>query len=364
MKINNWAALVGLVLFLGAEVKAYERTVSVMSYNVENLFDTAHDEGKMDWTYLPLAWKKQSSQAQRYCKSLKNAYYKRSCMELDWNEEVLKNKIQNLAAVMKSYNQGRTADIIILEEVENMNVLRKLRDWGLKNQGLDTLVLIEGPDRRGIDVAIMSRFPLHEEAILHEVVVVDRDLDDREERDKKLRGILEATFNVLGQPVSVLANHWPSQRSPDYFRNKSAQILREVALRNEGRAIIAAGDFNTLANDNPNGLENWVTNQSFDRTFHDPLEKLDHDLTMPGTYFYRGKWAYLDRIFFWNSSPFFRPLWRTFEVLIESWMLRDLTWVGKGGQVHVYKGVPRRFSPEEGRGYSDHLPITMQFQLQ
>ena len=358
MKRGIWAGFIGFVLSLGGEVWAYERAVSVMSYNVENLFDTVHDEGKTDWTYLPLAWKKNSSEVQSYCQSLKNVYYKLSCVELDWNEEVLKNKIQNLAAVMKSYNHGWTADIIVLQEVENMNVLRKLRDWGLKNQGLDTLVLIEGPDKRGIDVAIMSRFPLYEEAFLHKVVVEERS----NERDTELRGILQATFDVFGQPVSVLANHWPSQGNPDHFRNKAAQILREVALKSEGRSIIAAGDFNTLPSDNPNGLDNWVTNQSFNRTFDDPLENLNHHLVMPGSYWYRGRWIFLDRFFIWNSSPFFPPPWYTFQVLVRSWMLKDVK-VSKPGHVDIHEDIPWRFNPKNGRGYSDHLPIVMQFHL-
>ena len=31
--------------------------VSLMTYNVENLFDTVHDEGKDDYAYLPLSVK-------------------------------------------------------------------------------------------------------------------------------------------------------------------------------------------------------------------------------------------------------------------------------------------------------------------
>ena len=174
--------------------------------------------------------------------------------------------------------------------------------------------------------------------------------------------ILQATFDVFGLPVSVLANHWPSQGAPDYFRNKAAQILRELALKSEGRALIAAGDFNTLPGDNPNGLDNWVTNQSFNSTFDDPLKNLDHHLIMPGSYWYRGKWLYLDRFFIWNSSPSFPPLWHTFQVLVQSWMLKDVK-LGKEGQAHVYKSIPWRFNPKEGKGYSDHLPIVMQFHL-
>ena len=42
------------------------KTISVMSYNVENLFDTVHDQGKEDYTYLPLSLKQKSPEIQAY----------------------------------------------------------------------------------------------------------------------------------------------------------------------------------------------------------------------------------------------------------------------------------------------------------
>ena len=38
----------------------------------------------------PWPGKVQSPEVQSYCQSLKNVYYKLSCTDLDWNEEILK----------------------------------------------------------------------------------------------------------------------------------------------------------------------------------------------------------------------------------------------------------------------------------
>ena len=45
--------------------------LNVMFYNVENLFDTVHDEGKDDWSFLPNSLKEKKEQ----CKKIKNDYY-------------------------------------------------------------------------------------------------------------------------------------------------------------------------------------------------------------------------------------------------------------------------------------------------
>ncbi|MCO4755188.1 MAG: hypothetical protein KC478_11955, partial [Bacteriovoracaceae bacterium] len=57
--------LMSLILSYGA----FAKTVTLMSYNVQNLFDTTHDAGKDDYTYLPYKLKSQSPEIQNHCKS-------------------------------------------------------------------------------------------------------------------------------------------------------------------------------------------------------------------------------------------------------------------------------------------------------
>ena len=59
-------------------------------------------------------------------------------------------------------NDGRGADIIALQEVENVAILERLRTEYLADSGYLPAILIEGQDIRGIDVAFLSRLPLAE----------------------------------------------------------------------------------------------------------------------------------------------------------------------------------------------------------
>ncbi|MCY4644015.1 MAG: endonuclease/exonuclease/phosphatase family protein [Bacteriovoracales bacterium] len=350
------------VFFLWGEVATAhsQKTFSVMTYNVENLFDTVHDEGKNDWEFLPLEVKKSSPEIQEYCEGLKGGY-KFFCLNKDWNESVLEQKIQNISDVIRSYDDGWAPDIVVLQEVENMNVLRMLRDQGLSDQGFETLVLIEGPDKRGIDLAIMSRFPLYERPFLHDTII------DGGKRKSFGRGILEATFDIWGEPVTILANHWPSQGAPDFFRDETARILREVAMGNSDRSIIALGDFNTLPSDYPHAIDNWVTNRDFISHFEDPLAFLGQiSVAAPGSYWYRGNWSYLDRIFVWDAlNTSIDPLWDSFHVLALPWMFKDLEWTDNSSkeEMLIVDWVPWRFDPKTGEGYSDHFPLIMEFTL-
>lgn len=61
-----------------------------------------------------------------------------------------------LARSMRTLN----ADVVGLVEVESLPTLRKFRDGYLADMGYKHIALVEGNDMRGIDVAIMSRFPI------------------------------------------------------------------------------------------------------------------------------------------------------------------------------------------------------------
>jgi endonuclease/exonuclease/phosphatase family metal-dependent hydrolase len=345
-----------IVIALLFVAKAYGKTnLTVMSYNVQNLFDTTHDEGKNDYTYLPLAVKKASKEIQAYCNSIRNDYYRKNCLTFDWSEEALNGKIQNLAKVITSYNRGMGADVVAFQEVENKNVLQMLIDRGLKDKGYKYISLIEGPDSRGIDTGLISKYPIVDEK-LHIV--------DMTGIAKKTRGILETTLDVNGTTVTIFGNHWPSQANPDEARFKASEVLLEKALGVSSDLVLVTGDFNTLPDDAPNAIENLMP------YFYDAETEARKFLfrypLMPGTHWYKGKWSSLDRIFVLKSSLSrkVKPKFRLFRTIHYKFQFATKELVDRDtGEVSYHEGVPQSYDPTTKKGYADHLPIVMKFGL-
>ena len=61
------------------------KKITVMTFNVENLFDTEDDPKKNDETFLPKA-KKSSSEILKKCKKIKVRKWREQCLNCDWNE--------------------------------------------------------------------------------------------------------------------------------------------------------------------------------------------------------------------------------------------------------------------------------------
>lgn len=357
--------------------KAGKKVISVATYNAENLFDEKHDEGKNDWTYLPLKVKRKSKEVKKYCERLRNYYYRFNCLNIDWSLENLHKKLHRLGRVIKQMDNGDSPDILVLQEVENYRVLKMLRDVALKNEGYREIVLLEGRDRRGIDVGILSKFPLSGRAKLHHVNLAPH-FPGRDEAPQT-RPILDATFKVYGGKLRVLGNHWPSQSHDDETREIAAETLYDAVERSKVPTI-ATGDFNTHPSDDPHGINLWLHDRS-DKLFFYDAEHERYRESYPtnrrgkrGTHHYKGKWTSLDKVFVlknsfkrscnsWNSTCF-RPLWRSFQIVKKSFMLHDVTFRDpETGEEVTYYDVPKRFDAETGDGYSDHLPVVLRIEV-
>lgn len=345
MKLASILILPFILAFSGA---ANAKTFTFMSYNVENLFDTLHDEGKDDYTYLPLRVKRASREVQKICSEISNDYYRETCFNLDWSEKVLNSKIQNVAKVIKSVNAGKGPDVLVLVEVENKKVLAQLIREGLKSLGYKHLSLLEGPDARGVDVAIVSRFPIVGEK-LHIV--------NLEGVSKDTRGILQADIKIEDKIISVFGNHWPSQSNPSEARVIAAQTLLDAALESKANMVIAAGDFNSLDSERPHGI-----NQVLKPYFELADEKIGGKVE-GGSHWFRGEWSFLDKIMILrNGSRQIKPSYGTFKAHKMPWMLQKKVWRDYQTGRSTTHFIPRRFDERAGTGFSDHLPLVMDFQ--
>src|SRR5262249_20777003 len=142
------------------------------------------------------------------CESLRSAGEREACLAWDWSDAVLERKLERLASVILQVNDGRGPDILALQEVENRDVLERLRTGHLAAAGYRTSILIEGDDPRGIAVAFLSRFPLHGAARLHRTARARGESGD-------VRGILEATFELDdGTLLTGYCVHLPAPMHP------------------------------------------------------------------------------------------------------------------------------------------------------
>ena len=71
------------------------QTFSVMTFNVENLFDNQDDVGKDDKAYLPASLKTNIDH-QKSCMKIRSTTYKNECLFMNWSVEHKQRKIKNI----------------------------------------------------------------------------------------------------------------------------------------------------------------------------------------------------------------------------------------------------------------------------
>ena len=316
--------------------------ISIMSFNVENLFDTVHDEGTEDYTNLPLS-EKSKPEVKKFCSEVKNSYYQTECFQKDWNPDVLKFKLSQVAKVLKSVDNGTGPDILTLAEVENLNVLNMLNDQELKSLGYQTVALVEGPDLRGIDPAIMSKFPLAQKPILHIIPYTESD-PEQLKYAKRSRGILEVVLKLPNKKeLTVLAGHFPSQMGPTKWRKQATEFATKKMLEYAklGRAVIMAGDLNITADEE--------SDYGYFSKIFSSAGQVSHLVgckQCEGSHFYKGHWSFLDAQIFGNKLD-----------QAGLTLIPESITVLKSPAQTKRNGTPLRFNEEKKEGVSDHFPL-------
>lgn len=219
-------------------VKAGKHSYVIGFYNLENLFDTVHDEGKNDYQYLP------DGQNQ-------------------WTEAKYQKKVHNMAQVIAAMKQdnGVWHTILGVSEIENRHVLEDLVSDPQIAEANFQIVHYDGPDRRGVDVALLykpEQFKVLESKSIpftFEPSSIDFSEWTQEEKDNfRTRDILMVRGMLDGDMVAAFVAHLPSRlggKGAD-LRPRGAEIIYQNAMELEkqypGIRIVVMGDMN----DNPN----------------------------------------------------------------------------------------------------------------
>ena len=304
----------------------------VMSYNVENLFDTEDDPLTDDAEFLP-------SGNRRWTKG---RYY---------------HKLQQIAKVINAAGEWDTPALVGLCEVENDTVLTHLLSrTPLRNQHY-VYCMTHGSDKRGINVALLYQRDKFRYIGHRSVPVNHRSVDARPTRD-----LLYVSGQVLtGDTLDVFVCHFPSkyggEKESESRRMDAAKTLRGlcdslVAVRVRPQ-IVLMGDFNVEPGSD---CLLSVIGDDFANLFIG-----SHPEQLPGSQKYREEWSQIDQIivsktlFFATSGMQFKP--GSARTLSLPFLLtNDKTWRGKR-PFRTYHGFKY-----EG-GFSDHLPVIADFFL-
>lgn len=313
------------------------RDVTLMTFNVENLFDTTDDPDRRDETYLPLQ-QKRSAEHRALCATVEVEVWRNQCLHWDWSPAVVDTKLERIAAAILQVNGGRGPDIIAFQEVENIAILERLRSEYLGAANYRPAILIEGQDQRGIDVAFLSRLPVSGEPQLHAMRF--REFPGSRVRDT--RGILQADFQLPdGSILTGFAVHFPAPYHPFAMRELAYDFLNQLRANLPAeRSFFAAGDFNTTSKE-------IAERDTLERKVR-PSWQVVHEIgceTCRGTSYFApdDSWSFLDMILFSSKDWRVRP---------ESVALANQTPEQMTG-----RNTPARFRLQDLSGVSDHWPL-------
>jgi len=335
-------AVIGVLLaFLPASAQKKYSVYGVGFYNQENLFDTCHDEGKRDYDFLP------------------TGSYK-------WNAMKYNHKLSNMSRALADMGTDVLPNIgcaiIGLAEVENSKALDDLIAQPALSARNYQYVHIEGPDRRGIDCALLynpSLFSVKNTRLVPYVQKLKKD------SAFYTRGFLTVSGTLADENVAVIVCHLPSRFSESFYRELGAEQVKAIK--------------DSLLNDDPN-CKVFVMGDMND----DPIDKSmagilkgkanikdvnEGDMYNPwynilvkegvGTLLYQGSWNLFDQILV-TPNLLNKDDKKDFSSL-KFWknqiFKRDYLFQTEG----KYKGSPKRTTAGGVwlNGYSDHLPVVV-----
>lgn len=312
---------------------------TVMSYNVENLFDTVNIAGKNDDEFTPTGKK-------------------------EWTSARYNEKLQHLSEAIAALNptSGQFPDIVGIIEAENIAVLKDLAAQpAIKGAGYQC-ILEEGPDPRGIDCGLLYN-PQTFKYVSHKAFNVRlRPGNDR------TRDILYVKGLSGKDTLHIFVNHWPSRvggkQQTENKRTQCADRLKEITdslIKAEPQCnILIMGDLN----DEPTDESVYEILQAKEPSQYSRLNNIMFDLQQKnkgkfdsGTYYYKGEYSMLDNLIVSNPlltrTKGFRLYERTGYIFAPDF----ISFKESNGDI----APSRSYSGKYYGGYSDHYPVYMIF---
>ncbi|NOQ24886.1 MAG: endonuclease/exonuclease/phosphatase [Bacteroidales bacterium] len=308
-------------------------------WNLENLFNEENDPTRSVWLQSKLK------------SELKG-----------WNTDVLSKKLSQLATVIQLMNEGKGPDILGVCEVENKAVLEKLLEKLSSLERNYGIVLHDGEDKRGIDVAFIydkDKF-IAAEQFTHRVV-----------KRNATRDIFQVNFKTpMDKDLVIIGNHWPA-RMPGTYESDPYRIIagetlsywlkRITEIMGDDIGIIAMGDFN----DEPfsRSMTDYAlsTNNKlkvlYSRTSPRLYNLMATDIAEGiGSYYYSGPFLFDQLLVSKGLIKSTAPL----KVVDGSAKVNNYELMAKGSYKAPRRfGRPSRSSSYDPEGFSDHFSVSM-----
>ena len=305
--------------------------LKLVFYNVENLFDTINDPKTKDEDYLPSS-------------------------RIAWNTERYLHKLDNLSKVISSIDSNDLPQIIGLSEVENRKVLEDLVSHSKLAKANYQIIHKEGPDERGIDVALLYRSNAFKPILFETInITFPFDLSDHTRDILHVKGLISQ-----GDTLHIFVNHWSSrwggQEKSEPKRIFIAKVLKEKVDQlysiNSKANIVILGDLN----DNPDNIS-ILQYLGADSVFNNKEKSL---INLSFKRYSNGEGTV-----YWKSWGFFD------QIIVSSNLLdKNYSWEIINNDMEIFKPDWILYQPRTGDarpnrtaagsyfgGYSDHLPV-------
>lgn len=334
------------------ELSSGQQVRCIAFYNLENLFDTIHDEGKNDYEYLPDGGMK-------------------------WTAYKYEQKIQKMAYAISQLGTDidpRGAMCVGVAEVENIGCLNDLCRELEKYDRHYSPILLEGPDRRGVDVGFLYNADMFKPTSVKGYELHAHYSDGGLVRSRLQLLVSGYTYednskqfvknaNNRMEKLHIIVNHWPSRYGGELTsratRDTAAMLCRSICdslyLKDAGAKIIIMGDLN----DDP-----------FNHSCAHVMDAKKHREEVKPKGFFNTMWLKLDN---GVGSLAYQGSWNLFDQIIISEPLLNAPLTSKGWvywksqvfnkpfltvQEGKDKGTPLR-THKSGvwqNGYGDHYP--------
>lgn len=290
--------------------------VKVMSWNLQTFFDSNFDG---------------------------NEYSEYKNSKSGWSQEKYETRLERLASVIKKLD----ADVIVMEELEKESQLQDIANrlsGSFDFSKLYTNAVFAGDENSSIGCAVLSRYPLSEISV--------HSMDIRlKEKQPAMRPIIQFTLSIKNKKLRIFVNHWKSKsggaEKSEVWRKRQEKLLADLMTkaRKKNMQILACGDFNKDISEFEihSGKEesaNILLHGKEDVRVYSPWILENGTFVSPGSYWYKNNWERIDHFFACGT------------IAISDFSAEN------DGEWADEEGHPLRYQVWNGKGYSDHLPIT------